>query len=383
MPELIYFDNSATTSIYPEALEEMNKVYKSFYGNPSSLHKIGSSAERILQEARETIANTLNVSSNEIFFTSGGTESNNLAIKGITTANKKRMSHVVTSKVEHSSVIECIKYLETEGFDTEFLDVSSDGLLDTSTVNERISDKTSIISFILVNSETGAMQNAEELIHAIRIKNPKTMIHIDAVQAYGKIPLNFSKLNVDLASISSHKIHGPKGCGALYIKRGTHIKPILHGGGQERNYRSGTENVPAIHAFATAAKIIHDRMCDNRKNISLLRSIIVEGLAENSANVDFSINSPKNAYEGILNISFPGVKAQVLMQHLEALNIFVSTGSACSSRKTLQSHVLKAMNLPKDNIEGAIRLSFSGSNTPEEAQQFILAIKEIIPRIRH
>lgn len=383
MQELIYFDNSATTAIYPEALEQMNRIYKDFFGNPSSLHKIGSAAEKILQNARDTIAKSLGVSDNEIFFTSGGTESNNWAIKGIARSNQKRAPHLLTSKTGHPSVIECFSYLESETFSPEFLDVSSEGLLDPITVTNRINDQTSLISFILVNNETGAIQDAEELICAIRLKNPKTVIHIDAVQAYGKIPLDLSKIDADLISISAHKIHGPKGCGALYIKNNTRIKPILHGGGQEGKYRSGTENVPAIHGFATAAEIIHDRMNYNSKNNRMLKNILIDGLSKNFGSDGFFVNSPTDAYEGIFNISFPKVKAQVLMHHLEALNIYVSIGSACSSHKNAQSHVLKAMNLSKENIEGAIRLSFSGSNTSNEASRFIEATKEIMPKIKY
>lgn len=382
MPDIIYFDNSATTSIFPEALGEMNRIYTDFFGNPSSLHRIGSSAEKILQKARETISKTLGVSDEEIFFTSGGTESNNWAIKGTARANKKRAPHILTSKTEHPSVLECYSYLEAEGFSPEILDVNSDGLLEADSVSAKVNENTSLISFILVNNETGAIQKAEELITAIRRKNPNTAIHIDAVQAYGKIPLNLSRLDADLVSVSSHKIHGPKGCGALYIKNNTRIKPILHGGGQERKYRSGTENVPAIHAFATAAEIIHERMDFNNKNNHLLKNIIIDELNKTFGSNGFYINSPNGSYDGILNISFPGVRAQVLMHHLEAMNIFVSIGSACSSHKNVQSHVLKSMNLPKECIDGAIRLSFSGMNTADEAIQFTKAIKEIVPKIR-
>lgn len=383
MQDLIYFDNSATTSIYPEALEEMIRIYKDFFGNPSSLHRLGSNAEKVLQGARETIAKTLGVSDGEIFFTSGGTESNNWAIKGTARANKRRGSHILTTKAEHPSVIECFAHLETEGFVPEFLEVTPEGILDPLLVSEKINDQTSLVSFILVNNETGAIQNVEDIIRVIRNKNPKTLIHIDAVQAYGKIPLNLSRTDADLVSVSAHKIHGPKGCGALYIRKNTRIMPIMHGGGQEFKYRSGTENVPAIHAFAAAAEIIHSRMDENRKNCKMLKSIIVEELTKAFGRGGFFINSPENAYEGILNISFPRVKAQVLMHHLEAKNIFVSIGSACSSHKNVQSHVLKAMNLAKDNIDGAIRLSFSGFNTADEAMSFTEAIKEIIPVIRY
>lgn len=383
MPDIIYFDNSATTSIYPEVLTEMNRVYTSLYGNPSSLHRMGSDAEKVLQKSRETIAKTLGVSDNEIFFTSGGTESNNWAIKGVSRANKKRGTHIITSPIEHPSVLECFSYLENEGFTGELLEVNQEGLLEPEQVAGKVNDNTILVSFILVNNETGAIQKAEEIIRAVRYKNPRTITHIDAVQAYGKIPIHLSWLDVDLLSISAHKIHGPKGCGALYIKRNTRIIPVLHGGGQEKKYRSGTENVPAISGFAMAAEMIHQNLQENRDKAREMKEIIIQGLSDHFGSEKFYINSSRNGYEGILNIAFPRVKAQVLMHHLEAENIFVSVGSACSSRKNIQSHVLKAMNLPKENIEGAIRLSFCGMNNKEEAVRFLDVIKDIIPRIQY
>lgn len=380
---LIYFDNSATTAIYPEALAAMNDAYASLYGNPSSLHKMGSAAEKALQKSRETIAKTLGASENEIYFTSGGTESNNWAVKGVSRANKKRGTHIITSAIEHPSVLECFTYLETEGFNTEILPVDREGLLSPGTVGEKVHDGTILASFILVNNETGAIQNAEELIRTIRLKNPKTLIHVDAVQAYGKIPINLSRLDVDLMSFSSHKIHGPKGCGALFIRKNTRILPVLHGGGQEKKLRSGTENVPAVCGFATAAEIIHKHMEMNRSHAKKLRSIITEGLARVFEPGQYTVNSPDSGYEGILNIAFNRVKAQVLMHHLEVENIFVSVGSACSSHKNTTSHVLKAMNLPKESVEGAIRLSFSEMNTEQEAIRFLEVIQKIIPVIRY
>lgn len=382
MSDIIYFDNSATTAIYPEALSAMNEVYLNFFGNPSSLHRMGNEADILLQKSRETIAKTLNVLDTCIYFTSGGTESNNWAIKGSARANKRRGNKIVTTKIEHPSVIECYKYLETEGFSPLFLDVSSDGLINPDVVRDMIDDNTILFSFILVNNETGTVQKAQEIIREVRIKNPKTIIHIDAVQAYGKIPMNLSRLDADLVSISSHKIHGPKGCGALYIKKNTRIIPVLHGGGQEKKFRSGTENLPAIYGFAKACEIINEKIEENRIKVKDIKNTIINGLVEQFGE-NFYINSAQDAYEGILNIAFPRVKAQVLMHHLETKNIFVSVGSACSSRKNVQSHVLAAMNLPKENIEGAIRLSFSGMNTVEEALKFIDAVKEIIPMIRY
>jgi cysteine desulfurase len=382
LSDIIYFDNSATTSVYPEVLSAMNEVYLNCYGNPSSLHKLGNEADKLLQKSRETVAKTLNVDEGCIYFTSGGTESNNWAIKGVARANRKKGNRIITTRIEHPSVLECFKYLENEGFSPVYLNVDSNGLVNMDEVRNKVDDKTILFSFILVNNETGVIQNAEEIIREVRLKNPKTIIHIDAVQAYGKIPINLSRLDADLMSVSSHKIHGPKGCGALYIKKNTHIIPILHGGGQENKYRSGTENLPAIYGFAKAAEIIHEKMTDNRNRIREIRNAILHGLREEFEE-NFYVNSPENGYEGILNIAFPRVKAQVLMHHLETKNIIVSVGSACSSRKNIQSHVLTAMNLPKERVEGAIRLSFSGMNTVDEALCFVHAVKEIIPVIRY
>lgn len=383
MSDIIYFDNSATTKIYPEVLSEMNRIYSSFFGNPSSLHRLGSEAEKILIESREIIAKTLKVSPNEIFFTSGGTESNNWAIKGAARANKRRGKHLITSGAEHPSVLECFNFLKTEGFSAEITETDQSGLLNSENFIEKITDNTTLTSFILVNNETGAIQKAEELIAAIRSINKNTVIHIDAVQAYGKIPLDLRKIGADVVSLSAHKIHGPKGCGALYIRENTRIIPILHGGGQENSYRSGTENVPAIWGFAIAAKIINENIDENRNKVRRLKSIVISELDKFFGSGEYFVNSPPDAYEGIVNISFKNVKAQVLMQHLEAESIIVSTGSACSSRKNMQSHVLSAMNLPMERTEGAIRISFSGMNTEDEALMFAEAIKKIVPKIRY
>ena len=383
MSDIIYFDNSATTKIYPEVLSEMNRIYSSFFGNPSSLHRLGGEAEKVLLESREIIAKTLKVSPNEIFFTSGGTESNNWAIKGAARANKRRGKHLITSGAEHPSVLECFNFLKSEGFSAEITKTDQSGLLNSENFIEKITDNTTLTSFILVNNETGAIQKAEELIAAIRSINKNTVIHIDAVQAYGKIPLDLRKIDADIVSLSAHKIHGPKGCGALYIRENTRIIPILHGGGQENSYRSGTENVPAIWGFAIAAKIINENIDENRNKVRRLKSIVISELDKFFGSGEYFVNSPPDAYEGIVNISFKNVKAQVLMQHLEAESIIVSTGSACSSRKNMQSHVLSAMNLPMERTEGAIRVSFSGMNTEDEALMFAEAIKKIVPKIRY
>ena len=346
----------------------MNDVYSSLYGNPSSLHKIGSDAEKVLHNAREIIAKTLGAEEDEIYFTSGGTESNNWAIKGTSRANRKRGSHIITSAIEHPSVLESFSHLETEGFSSEILEVGADGLLDPKRIGSKVNDETILASFILVNNETGAIQKADELIHAIRYRNPKTIIHVDAT-SLREDPCQSVKTEI---CFPSHTDLALRAVG-LYIER-IRIHPII----MVEAARFGFGNRKPIWVCPT--EIIHQHMEQNRKRRKV--TLLYRGF-DIFSQCQYSINSPEDGYEGILNISFPRVKAQVLMHHLEAENIIVSVGSACSSRKNAYSHVLKAMKLPKENIEGAIRLSFSGTNTQEEAIRFLEAIRKIVPAIRY
>lgn len=379
MQSEIYLDNSATTRQYDEVTAIMADVASNKYGNPSSLHTKGIEAEKLIRTARETIADSLGVEPKEIYFTSGGTESNNLAIRGFLEANPRKGKHIITTKIEHPSVLELFHYLAGQGYNIDYLDVDGNGLVSMPELREKIHSETALISLILVNNETGTIQTIKD-ISAIRDElNPQTCIHVDGVQTYGKIVFFPMKSGVELLSLSSHKIHGPKGTGALYVSKKARIKPLFYGGGQEALMRSGTENVPGITGFGLAAKLIMKGLEENCKKVSLLNKTFIEKLSQSG--ILHKVNSPQNASPYILNISFEGVKAEVLLHHLEQKGIFVSTGSACSSHKNSRSHVLTAMTVPANLIDGAIRFSFSSFNTIQEIHLTLEALKEIIPII--
>lgn len=379
MDREIYLDNSATTKPYDEVIEYIAKVSREFYGNPSSLHTKGIESENLVKKARGQIAEALKTDSKDICFTSGGTESNNLAILGYLKANPRAGKHVITSEIEHPSVLEVYKQLAQEGYKVDYIPVDKDGVIRLDFLKDIVSDDTSIISIIHTNNETGAIQPIEEICSLRKKLCPKAVIHVDAVQAFGKTLINPSTCNVDLMSISSHKIHGPKGVGGLYIRKGLRLKPVLIGGGQESTLRSGTENVPGICGFGLAAETIFSKLDDNYKITNELRNHFVKRI--NDTFEDAVVNSPDNASPYIINVSFPNLKSEVLLHHLEQKNIYVSTGSACSSRKTHHSHVLKAMGVSSKYIDGAIRFSLSHTNSICEMDETIEALKEIIPII--
>ena len=375
----IYLDNSATTRQYDEVTIFMSDVAANTYGNPSSLHKKGIEAEKLIMTARETIAASIGAETKEIFFTSGGTESNNLAIRGYLEANPRKGKHIITTQIEHPSVMEVYRRLEELGYCVDYIGVDEAGRLDLQELRDKLNQETALISLILVNNETGIIQRLEE-ISAIRDSiNQQTVIHADAVQAYGKIAINPVKSGIGLMSMSSHKIHGPKGVGALYASKKIRLKPLFLGGGQEALLRSGTENVPGIAGFGVASKLTFERLEKNSERVHSLKNAFVEKLAESG--IDHHIISPTGASPYILNVAFEDVRAEVLLHHLEQKGIFVSTGSACSSHKNTRSHVLSAMDIPPQIIDGSIRFSFSGFNTLEEINITVESIKEIIPII--
>lgn len=379
MSREIYLDNSATTRQYDEVTELIWDISKNTYGNPSSLHTMGIEAEKLVNSAREAIAATLSAEPKEIYFTSGGTESNNLAIRGYLNGNPRAGKHLITTKTEHPSVLEVFRHLEESGYSVDYISVDKEGALDLDELKGKINPETALISIILVNNETGAIQDINE-ISAIRDRiNPKTVIHVDAVQAYGKIPFAPGKSGIGLLSMSSHKIHGPKGVGAVYVSRNLRIKPLFFGGGQESLLRSGTENVPGIAGFGLAARKKFENIEENFKQVLTLRDYFIEKLSE--SNIDHRVISPGSGSPYILNIAFEGVKAEVLLHHLEQDGIFVSTGSACSSRKKIRSHVLSAMGISNNLIDGAIRFSFSSFNTINEIDETVKSIERIIPVI--
>ncbi|MFA6308400.1 MAG: cysteine desulfurase family protein [Clostridia bacterium] len=380
MKKTIYLDNCSDTKPFKEVSDYICKTMNDSFGNPSSMHSMGIEAENIIKEARKTIAKTLKCSTNEIYFTSGGTESNNLAIRGYLSANKRQGKHILTSKIEHPSVLNVFEDLKKSGYDVEYLDVDENGVIKLETLKKMIRSDTVLLSIIYINNEIGTIQSIGEITKLRDSINKKLCIHLDAVQAYGKIRISPKRLGIQMLSVSSHKIHGPKGCGAIFIDEKIKIKPLVFGGGQERNIRPGSENVPGIAGFGMASEIINSGIDENYNSMSKMKKMFVENLKKNFD--DIKINSNENGSPYILNVSFLGVKAEVLLNHLNKKNIYVSTGSACSSRKSLQSHVLKAIGLRKEQTEGAIRFSFSSGNTESDIIKTIEALKEIIPQIK-
>jgi len=380
MDREIYLDNSATTRPFDEVIEYMGLINKTVYGNPSSLHLKGIEAEKHVRKSREAIAKTLDINPKELIFTSGGTESNNMAVIGYLRANPRKGKHVITTKIEHPSILEVFRYLETLGYLVDYIDVDRNGIVNLNMLKEKISDDTALVSVMYVNNEVGSIQPIDEIAKTIKGRNKNTAFHVDAVQAYGKLKLNPKKSGIDLMSISSHKIHGPKGVGALFVRESVKIEPILFGGGQESLLRSGTENVPGICGFGLAAEMIHSKLDENYEKVASLKNLFIELLEMNIEG--FTVISPENSSPYIINVSFDNLKAEVLLHHLEEKGIFVSTGSACSSRKKKYSHVLEAMGIKSDSLEGALRFSLCGQNSERDIIETVDALKEIIPRIR-
>lgn len=376
--DMVYFDNSATTKPYGEVIDEVQECMERYFGNPSSAHRLGLESERKIKSARERVAKLIGSSPQEIVFTSGGSEANNTAIKGIITKG----DHIITSKIEHPSVLYTLEALEEEGYDVTYLDVDSRGLISIEDLKKSIRANTKLVTIMYVNNEIGSIEPVNDIVKTVREKNKKTKVHIDAVQSLGKIKIDVKKLDVDLMSLSSHKIHGPKGVGALYIKKGLVMRSLITGGGQEMDVRSGTENLPGISGFGMAADITAVKLEKDRNSIYCLKKHFIERLDEIDKIV---VNSPQDGFhiDNILNISFEGIRGEVLLHALEDFNIFVSTGSACSAKKSShKNYVLPSIGLKPCYIEGAIRFSFSYGNTLEEVDFTIEALKKTIPFLR-
>jgi len=375
----IYLDNSATTKPYDEVVQYIYEVSKDFYGNPSSMHTKGIEAENLVKHARVQIAEVLKADAKEICFTSGGTESNNLAIIGFLKANPRSGKHIITSEIEHPSVLEVYKQLASEGYRVDYIPVDSQGIINLDALRNTLDNETALLSFLHTNNETGSIQPIEEIDKIRKTICPSAALHVDAVQAFGKTRIHPKSCGIDLMSFSSHKIHGPKGMGALYIRKGIKVKPIFLGGGQETSLRSGTENVPGISGFGLATEKVFSNLDKSYSQVSTLKEYFVSKIKECfEAAV---INSPEQASPYIINVSFPNLKSEVLLHHLEQKNIFVSTGSACSSHKNNHSHVLQAMGVSSKYIDGAIRFSLSSSNSINDMDETINALKKIIPVI--
>lgn len=366
----IYLDNSATTRICPESIDKMTYVINNVYGNPSSLHSKGMEAEKEIKNARAAVAALLGVNSDELFFTSGGTEANNLAVFGAARAKRRTGRKIVTTAVEHSSVYESCKELEAEGFEVVYLAPDCSGHITEQQLSDAIDEHTILVSVMMVNNETGAIFPVECIKRIIRRKASPALFHCDAVQAFGKIPVKPGKIGADLLTVSSHKIHGPKGTGVLYIKKGTYIKPIIYGGEQEKKLRPGTEALPLICGFGAAAECVKNiQSC--LQSIKQLRDYAVERL---TALDGVELNSPEDALPYIINISVAGIRSETMLHFLENKEIYVSSGSACA--KGRKSHVLTAMSLPQSRTDSALRISFSKYSTAEEVDALVGAINE-------
>ena len=360
-----YLDNSATTQPCKEAVEKMNYALRTCWGNPSSLHSKGIAASELLEEARNNIAKKLSCESDEIFFTSGGTESNNIAVFGAAYAQRRRGSRIITTSIEHSSVEECIKALENQGYDVVRLRVNERGVIDERQLYAATNPSVVLISMMYVNNEVGSIQPVEFAKRAVVHSGANALIHCDAVQAFGKVQLKPYNMGVDLMTVSSHKIHGPKGAGALFVKKGTKLVQHSFGGLQENKIRPGTEPLPAIAGFGAAAAAIPD-YSESLKYVTDLRNYMVAKLRTIEG---VRINSPENALPYITNISVEGIPSEVMLNYLSGLGICVSSGSACS--KGHKSRVLKAMNLSDDVINTALRISLSVFTTKEEIDYLI------------
>lgn len=376
-----YFDNSATTVVTESVKNIVVKTMTEDFGNPSSMHMLGVNAEKYIKESQENIAKILKVDPKEIFFTSGGTESNNMAIVGTAMANKRSGNKIITTAVEHSSVASPMKYLEKLGFDVVYLPVDRYGVVSMDTLEKEMNDETILVSIMYVNNEVGAIQPISEIGQYIKRINPKVIYHVDAIQAFGKMEIRPQKDHIDLLTVSGHKIHGPKGSGFIYIKKNTKINPIISGGGQQMGIRSGTENVPGIAGIGQASRDCYDNLENNVMKMTALKDYLIEQLEQIDG---VTVNSRKGAGGAphIVSASFRGVRSEVLLHALEDKGIYVSAGSACSSNKPTISATLKAMGVDKDLLESTVRFSFCEFNTIEEIDYAIEQIKILLPMLR-
>ncbi|MFD2618033.1 cysteine desulfurase family protein [Terrilactibacillus laevilacticus] len=376
---MIYFDNSATTKPYPEALDTFLKVAQNYYANPSSIHRLGSQSEELLKRSRQQAANLLQVSDKEIIFTSGGSEGNNLAIKGIANYFKDRGKHIITTEIEHASSYLACKQLEKEGYEVTYLPVDSEGKISFEQLKQSLRKDTILVTLIHVNNEVGSIQPISEVADLLKDK-PTTLLHVDHVQGVGKVPLDLSQGKIDLCTISGHKFHGPKGTGLLYIRHGVNLSPLFAGGSQEQGRRAGTENLPGITAMVKALRMTLEFKKTHFSELKRHKEKLIQGL---STIEGITIHTPKNgSAPHIINISIKGLKAEVLVHALEEKEVYVSTKSACSSKDQQASRILLAMGVSDSDAKQAIRLSLSYQTTAEEVDQFLKILKTQVADLR-
>ncbi len=376
-----YLDNSATTQCSKRATDMMVKLLTEDYGNPSSMHMKGVEAENYIKEAKTKIAKTLKIDEKEIVFTSGGTESNNMALIGAALANKRAGNHIITTSIEHASVSATTAYLEELGFRVTYLKVDSDGIISLEELQEAVTDETILVSLMMVNNEMGAVEPIEEAVKVIKAKNPKTLVHVDAIQAYGKYRIYPKKIGVDMLSVSGHKIHGPKGVGFLFIRDKVKVKPLILGGGHQKGMRSGTENVPGVAALAEAAVEIYENFDAKIDHLYALKTRFIEGL-QGMDGVSVNGKTGRDSAPQIVSVSIEGVRSEVMLHTLEDRGIYVSAGSACSSNKPAISSTLTAIGLKKSLLDSTIRFSFCVNTTEEEIDYALSVMREVIPMLQ-
>ncbi len=382
----VYLDNSATTRVFPEVAELMTKIMCEDYGNPSSLHIKGLQAEQYLRYAKETLAKLLKVSEKEIIFTSGGTESDNLALIGGATANNRRGNHLITTQIEHPAILQTMRHLEELGYRVTYLPVDDCGQIHLEDLHRAMTPDTILVSIMHTNNEIGSLQPVAEAGALIKRMNPNTLFHVDAVQGFGKAKIYPKKMNIDMLSVSGHKIHGPKGVGFLYVGDKVKLHPIVFGGGQQQGLRSGTENVPGVAGLAKAAELLYQHFDEDIDHLYQCKRHFIEGVGKIE---DVSVNGllPGEPYgQGtaphVVSVSFRGVRSEVLLHALEEKGIFVSAGSACSARKPQPSATLRAIGVEKDLLESTIRFSFSVFTTIEEIDYTLQVMYDKIPMLR-
>ncbi|MDQ1275692.1 MAG: cysteine desulfurase [Euryarchaeota archaeon] len=375
----IYMDNSATTPARKEVVEEMIPYLTENFGNPSSIYEIGKISKHAIDKARKKVADALGAEENEIYFTSGGTESDNWAIKGIAFANRNKGKHIITSSIEHHAVLHTCLWLEGQGFEVTYLPVDKYGMVTLEELKNAIRDDTILISIMLANNEIGTIQPVEEIGKIAR--ENRIYFHTDAVQAIGHVPIDVKNMNIDLLSLSGHKFEGPKGCGALYIRKGVKIETLLHGGAQERKRRAGTENVPAIIGLGKAIELAAGEIGETDKNLLALRERLIEGLLKIPKT---HLNGhPTQRLANNVNITFEYIEGESLLLLLNAKGIFASTGSACNSSSLEPSHVLMACGVPHEIVHGSLRLSLGRMNSEKDVDRVLEALPEIVQKLRN
>lgn len=377
----VYLDNSATTRCFDDVAAFMAQIMCRDYGNPSSLHMKGVQAENYLRYAKETIAKTLKINEKEILFTSGGTEADNIALIGTAMANRRAGKHLITTKIEHPAVLQTMQYLEEEGFRVTYLPVDGNGRIRLEDLQKAMTKETILVSIMHTNNEIGSLQPIAEAGALIKSMNPRTLFHVDAVQGFGKFRIYPKKMDVDLLTVSGHKIHGPKGTGFLYVNEKVKIKPIIFGGGQQNGLRSGTENVPGIAGLAKAVEMVYADLDRDVERLYGLKRKFVEGVSRIEY-VKVNGLTGRDSAPHVVSVSIRGIRSEVMLHALEDKNIYVSAGSACSARKPQPSATLKAIGVEKDLLESTLRFSFSIFTTEEEIDYTLQTMYDIIPMLR-